>query len=397
LPTASVQAAGTELVLYDAACRAVAEAKSVNEVLQIHDHHRALAACARVAKNRDMVADAVEIQMRAARRLGQLMQAQKDTVGLNQGAAGGGKKDGPRGLLINPRDLRPTLASQGIDKNLAHQGRILGPLDDAAFKRKVAEARDSASRVFRRAVREVEITQEREDRRAQIATGGSVANLNHLIDSGYRAGVIAIDPPWPFTYYSERASRAATDHYEIMSLDAIKALPIAKLAADDCALFLWVTWPNMPIWKEVIEAWGFTYSGLGFDWIKLNADGKGLFIGNGMSGTRANPEPCLFARRGDTLRLDLGVHSVIQAPVGAHSEKPDEAYVRMQRLFGGPYLELFARKERPGWTVWGDEIKRGQMTVDVITKPEPVDDMQVPDDYPEMPASLRRAPPRGAS
>jgi len=52
------------------------------------------------------------------------------------------------------------------------------------------------------------------------------------------------------------------------------------------------------------------------------------------------------------------VHSVIMAPVGAHSEKPDEAYRRMQRLYGAPYLELFARKPRDGWMTWGNEIPR---------------------------------------
>ena len=108
------------LTRYDAACRAIAEARSVDEVLLIRDQARALAAAARVAKNRDMEADCVEIRLRATRRLDQLRQAQKETVGLNQGAAGGGARDGLRGSVVDPRDLRPTLDSQGIDKHLAH-------------------------------------------------------------------------------------------------------------------------------------------------------------------------------------------------------------------------------------------------------------------------------------
>jgi N6-adenosine-specific RNA methylase IME4 len=346
-----------QLRRYDAACRALAAVRSVDEVKDIRDKAVAMAAYARQAKKRDLEADAVEIRMRATRRLDQLRLAQKEGGGLNRGAAGGGSKASPRGSLINPRDLRPTLASQGIDKNLAHQARVLGAMDDAAFERKIAEARDSAARVFRRNVREVELAQERQERRARTATGGIVADLHALIASGFRAGVIAADPPWSFNYYSERADRAVFNHYEMMSFDAIKALPVAKLAADDCALFLWGTWPNMPMWMAVIEAWGFTYSGLAFDWVKLNANGRGLHWGTGY-GTRANPEPCLLARRGNLLRLDEGVHSVIMAPVGAHSEKPDEAYRRMERLFGGPRLELFARKPREGWHTWGNEIPR---------------------------------------
>ena len=172
-------------------------------------------------------------------------------------------------------------------------------------------------------------------------------------------GTILADPPYQFI---NKTGKVAPEHrrlrrYPTMTLDEIKALPIRALAADDCALFMWATWPNMPIWIEVIQAWGFKFSGLGFDWIKLNADGRGLHTGCGY-GTRANPEPCLLAKIGSPLRLDAGVHSIIMAPVGAHSEKPDEAYRRMQRLYGGPYLELFARKKREGWTTWGDEIPR---------------------------------------
>jgi N6-adenosine-specific RNA methylase IME4 len=177
--------------------------------------------------------------------------------------------------------------------------------------------------VFRRVVREAEIEQERAERRKQTAQGGTVADLHALITSGFRAGVIAVDPPWPFEHYSDRAARATTEHYEVMTLDEIKALPVAQLAAADCALFMWATWPNMPVWREAIEAWGFTFSALAFDWVKLKPDGEGLHMGGGVGGTRANPEPRLLARRGSPLRLDAGVHSGIMTPVGAHSEKPD--------------------------------------------------------------------------
>jgi N6-adenosine-specific RNA methylase IME4 len=316
----------------------------------------AMRAYAKQAKNRDMEADAVELRMRATRGLDQMRQAQAATVGLATGGEHGGRRRKIDGSRADPSNVHATLGAQGIDKHLAHQGRVLGRLSDDAFERKIAEARASAGRVFRRAVREVEIEHEREERRARTAVGGRVEDLHTLIDSGYRAGTIAIDPPWPFETFSKRSARAVFEHYETMTLDEIKALPVAQLAADDAALFLWCTWPHMPIWHEVIEAWGFTYSGLAFDWIKLNPNGEGLHWGNGY-GTRANPEPCLLAKRGNPLRLDEGVHSVIMAPVGAHSEKPAEAYARVERLFGGPRLELFARAQRPGWMCWGDELR----------------------------------------
>jgi N6-adenosine-specific RNA methylase IME4 len=310
-------------------------------------------AYAKQAKNKDLEADAVEIRMRATRRLDQMRQAQAATVGLSVGTRG----SPTRGARV---DAKPTLASQGIDKALAHQGRVLGAMTEAAFERKIEEARGSAVRVFRRAVREAEIQQQREERRQRTSAGGTVADLHTLIASGYRAGVIAVDPPWPFTAYSDRSNSIAP--YDTMELEEIKALPIGQLAAPDCALFLWCIWPNLPMWMPVLEAWGFTFSGLGFDWVKatkrakvVELDGNGLHWGTGY-GTRANSEPCLLARRGLPLRLDGGVHSVIMTPVGKHSVKPDEAYARMERLYPGPYLELFARRLRPGWTCWGDEI-----------------------------------------
>jgi hypothetical protein len=126
-----------QLALYDAACKALAEARSVDEVKEIRDQAVAWVAYAKQAKNHDLEADAREIRMRATRKLDQLRQAQKDTVGLNQGAV-----PGKTGLRGNPvLDPRPTLASQGIDKNLAHQARVLGALTDQQFEVAVAKAR----------------------------------------------------------------------------------------------------------------------------------------------------------------------------------------------------------------------------------------------------------------
>jgi hypothetical protein len=89
--------------------------------------------------------------------------------------------------------------------------------------------------------------------------------------------------------------------------------------------------------------------------VKQNRDGEGLHTGMGRW-TRSNSEPCLLATRGNPLRLDMGVHQVIETPVGEHSEKPAEAPARIERLLAGSYLELFARAERPGWTTWGNEV-----------------------------------------
>jgi hypothetical protein len=125
------------LTKYDAACRAVAEAKSVDEAKHIHDAAAAMEFIARQAKNKDLEADAKAIRMRALRKLDELRRKQKATVGLNKG--GGDQKSDHR-VSGKPGDL-PTLASQGIDKNMAHNSRVFGKMSEETFEEAVEHAR----------------------------------------------------------------------------------------------------------------------------------------------------------------------------------------------------------------------------------------------------------------
>lgn len=137
----------------------------------------------------------------------------------------------------------------------------------------------------------------------------------------------------------------------------ICALPVGQLAAPDCSLFLWATFPQLPDAFEVIRAWGFTYKTVAFVWIKHNKISPTLYWGMG-NWTRSNAEICLFATRGRPKRLDRAVHQVIISPVREHSRKPDEARARIIRLLGDlPRVELFARQVTPGWDVWGNEVE----------------------------------------
>jgi N6-adenosine-specific RNA methylase IME4 len=202
--------------------------------------------------------------------------------------------------------------------------------------------------------------QEREGYSRRVEAGATVADLKALAQSGKKFGVIYPDPAWTFRVYSGREKqRSAERRYDVMSLDQIKALPVEALAADNCALFLWAVWPEMPGAIEVIEAWGFRYSTAGFVWVKQNRKGVGLFTGMGYH-TRNNTEPCLLGLRGAPMRMAKDVHQVIMAPVGEHSEKPEEARRRIERLYPGPYLELFARQPRERWTTWGNELPARQ-------------------------------------
>jgi N6-adenosine-specific RNA methylase IME4 len=183
-------------------------------------------------------------------------------------------------------------------------------------------------------------------------------------------GAILADPPWRFVTWNKATAvkrRASTTgvsaavHYHTMSMEDIAALPISSLAARDCALFLWVSWPMLPDALRVIEAWGFAFKTCAFDWMKAHTGQIDMFRDDadalpGMGyWTRANSEPCLLATRGRPVRLNRDVRMGIIAPRREHSRKPDCVHARIERLVAGPYLELFARETRPGWTTWGDE------------------------------------------
>jgi N6-adenosine-specific RNA methylase IME4 len=232
-----------------------------------------------------------------------------------------------------------------------------GPNSGAAEKSAPAEfTGEQVAKLAEKQAKRFERQQEREATPRQYRNGGKVEDLTALAASGFRAGVVYADPPWCFEVYSGKGKdRSAERHYDTQSLDEIAALPVASVCAEDCALLLWAVMPELPGALQIIEAWGFTYKTTGFVWIKENRSGEGLFTGMGYW-TRANAEVCLLATRGSPKRLAADVHQVLTSPVGAHSRKPGEVRERIQRLLGGPYLELYGRQAVPGWTVWGNEV-----------------------------------------
>ena len=183
-------------------------------------------------------------------------------------------------------------------------------------------------------------------------------------------GTILADPPWRFKTWNNQTAikrRSGTNvcaatHYETMTLEDILALPVADLAVPDCVLLLWCSWPMLPEALQVIAAWGFEYKTCGFDWMKAHAaqiemfrDDADALMGMGYW-TRANTEPCLLATRGKPKRLHADVRMGIIEPRREHSRKPDCVHGRIERLVAGPYVELFARERRPGWSAFGNQL-----------------------------------------
>lgn len=165
--------------------------------------------------------------------------------------------------------------------------------------------------------------------------------------------VIYADPPW--RYEQKGLQGAAENHYPTMSIDDMCALPVGNLAAKDCMLFLWTTFPMLPEALKFINAWGFQYKTVAFVWLKQNRKSKSWFYGLGFW-TRGNAEVCLLGKKGKPKRHSASIHQFIISPIEEHSKKPDETRDRIVALMGDvPRIELFARQKTEGWDVWGNE------------------------------------------
>lgn len=165
--------------------------------------------------------------------------------------------------------------------------------------------------------------------------------------------IIYADPPWQ---YYKGGYKNQEQHYDSLSVEELKQMPLDDLAADNCILFLWVTFPMLNEVFDLIKWWGFNYSTVGFVWVKAKKDGTGHFFGLG-NWTRSNAELCLIATKGSIERKDASISQIIYSPVEEHSKKPDIVRDKIVQLAGDlPRIELFARQKAEGWDVWGNEI-----------------------------------------
>lgn len=169
-----------------------------------------------------------------------------------------------------------------------------------------------------------------------------------------RYSIIYADPPWKYAC-STRWRLCPT--YDVQSIEWLKQLPVSEIADESAILFLWVTMPKLNECFDLIDAWGFTFKTNAFTWVKRNRKSPSWFFGMG-AWTRANAELCLLATKGKPKRKSASVSSVIDSPIGSHSQKPDIVRTKIVELAGDlPRIELFARRRVKGWDAWGNEVE----------------------------------------
>lgn len=165
-------------------------------------------------------------------------------------------------------------------------------------------------------------------------------------------GTILADPPW-MESGGGKIKRGADRHYDLMRTADIKALPVKDLALPNSHLYLWVTNNFLPEGLEVLGAWGFRYVTM-ITWAK-DRQGLGQYY-------RGMTEHVLFGVRGNPPYRTLPDgkraqgRTLITAPRGRHSAKPEQMREWIERVSHGPYVELFARSATPGWDSWGNEV-----------------------------------------
>ncbi len=192
------------------------------------------------------------------------------------------------------------------------------------------------------------------------AVVGSYTRSTDCFDlPGAHFQTILADPPWRFI---NRTGKVAPEHrrlsrYETLTTQEICDLPVSKVAALQSHLYLWVPNALLADGLKVMAAWGFTYKS-NLVWHKVRKDGGSDGRGVGFY-FRNVTELVLFGVRGSVRTLDAGRRQVnlLATRKREHSRKPDELYEIVEACSPGPYLELFARYPRSGWSVWGDEAR----------------------------------------
>ncbi len=321
--------AGQELTFYSIATAAIAKVATVGEAKTLVDKAAAIRVFAAKqnwsAEQRTKIA---EIETRATVRLGELLK--------DEGERRGNQKFRKGTIATN--------ASLGVTKKQSHVAQQAASVPVASREKYIAESAAKGKLSVTGLVR-LANERKRESKRAKDRQKVAAAPDPSSLQGAFSA--IVIDPPWDFGDEgdADQFGRGRPD-YATLTIDRIAALPVADRAAKDAHLYLWITNRSLPKGFALLDAWGFRYVTC-LTWCKPS-----IGLGNYF---RGSTEQVLFGVRGSLplSRKDVGTWFAAPRPGRGHSGKPAEFYALVESCSPGPYLEMFSRSGRNGWTHWG--------------------------------------------
>jgi N6-adenosine-specific RNA methylase IME4 len=313
----------------------IESARTIDDVKDIRDRAEAARQYAKAAGySREITNMCAEIKIRAERKAGTLLAEMPKAPGgqpyQNQSP--------PTGSTKQP--VAPSYKDLGIEKTQAHRWQQSAAIPDDVVDAYIEDVKDAGEDVTSIGLRQFAARQRQP------------APVNEPVPlPGGKFSCIVIDPPWPIQKIEtlRRPDQGVRLDYPIMSLDDIAKIPVAEKSADDCHIYLWVTHKYLPAGLDLLEEWGFRYQCV-MTWWKHT----GVSPYSWMYDT----EHVLFGHRGNLPLLKMGMRLHLDAPNvrGGHSTKPDVFYERVLAASPGPRLEMFARRERDGFTAWGNEV-----------------------------------------
>lgn len=324
----------SQLVQFSKLRSELAKVTEIDEVKAIRDKAEALRAYCRQAKDGlPMQNQFAEIVLRAERRAGEMLAASEK--------AKGGR---PGNLSHDVTGFPPTLPQLGIERMQSSRWQKIAGLPARAFERHIAEVKSARTQELTTAgmLRVAAKTISDQERANARKNPPSLESVNG------RFGLLYADPPWRYDFSVSR-SRKIEKQYDTTDLEYLCGLAVPKIAEPDCVLFLWATSPKLPEALSVMKAWDYDYKTC-MVWVK-DKIGMGYYARQrhellliGVKGKPSVPAP---EDRPD---------SVISAPRGKHSAKPEQVYELIETMYPNTSkIELFARKARKNWAAWGNE------------------------------------------
>ena len=312
--------------------RALAAAKSLDEVLEVRDQAEAARVYAKAAcDGLELQNSAAEIKIRAERKAGEMLVAMEKI--------GHRPKKGNTAL-----PFREQLSDLGITKMQSSRWQRIASVEDNLFESHLADFISSKRELTTVSVYKL-ATKNNASTVADPEEYGTecTPSLDNLTE---KFGTVYADPPWR---YGNQSTRAATDnHYPTMTVDELCEMPVSEHVADDAHIHLWTTNAFLFDSRRVLESWGFEYRSC-FVWCKPQ-----MGIGNYW---RVSHEFLILGIRGNAKRFNQRNQKSWQVfERRKHSEKPDELRKIIKDVSPGPYLEMFGRKPVDGWTVLGNQI-----------------------------------------